>query len=294
MNNTLKLIISLFANLFAGIIKKNINDKYESNIFSYQLYNCLVSFSACLTLIALSDNFTVSVYTVVMAVIFGLITLLQQVANLKALSLGPFSYTTVLISLSTLIPAVSGKLFWGEEIAPVQYIGMFLLVICFILSVDFQKSEKKTGLRWLLYSLSAFILTGLIGVLQKTHQSSAYKNEIDMFLIIAFAFSFVCSGIFTFVSNKKRVKLKRNKNIVSLIPVILMLFSGFFAALNNKLNLYLSGVMDSAVFFPVVNGVGLILTTICAVIIFKEKLSLKQWLGLVIGIVSVLLLCNPF
>ena len=74
----------------------------------------------------------------------------------------------------------------------------------------------------------------------------------------------------------------------------IMLASGVCVAVNNKLNLYLSGVMDSAVFFPIVNGGGLVLTTLAAVLLFKEKLSTKQWIGVVIGIASVVFLCDPF
>ena len=74
----------------------------------------------------------------------------------------------------------------------------------------------------------------------------------------------------------------------------IMLVSGVCVAINNKFNLYLSGVMDSAVFFPIVNGGGLVLTTLVAVLLFKEKLSKKQWIGIVLGILSVVFLCNPF
>ena len=62
-------------------------------------------------------------------------------------------------------------------------------------------------------------------------------------------------------------------------------------ALNNKINLYLSGTMKSAIFFPIVNGGGLMLTAISSQIIFKEKLDAQKWLGIIIGIVEVILLC---
>ena len=65
-------------------------------------------------------------------------------------------------------------------------------------------------------------------------------------------------------------------------------------ALNNKLNLLLSGMMDSAVFFPIVNGGPLLLTTLSSFLIFKEKPTLRKCVGILPGILSVLLLCNPF
>ena len=74
----------------------------------------------------------------------------------------------------------------------------------------------------------------------------------------------------------------------------IMIACGACGAVNNKFNLYLSGVMDSAVFFPIVNGGGLVLTTLAAVLLFREKLSKKQWIGVLVGIASVVFLCNPF
>ena len=73
-----------------------------------------------------------------------------------------------------------------------------------------------------------------------------------------------------------------------------MIAGGVCVALNNKYNLYLSGVMDSAVFFPIVNGGGLLLATLAAVLLFRERLSKKQWIGVFFGIASVVFLCDPF
>ena len=73
-----------------------------------------------------------------------------------------------------------------------------------------------------------------------------------------------------------------------------MAVSGIAVALNNRLNLLLSGLLDSSVMFPVVNGGGLILTTLSATLLFRERLSGKQWIGMAIGTLAVILLCNPF
>ena len=55
-----------------------------------------------------------------------------------------------------------------------------------------------------------------------------------------------------------------------------------------------SGVMDTAVFFPIVNGGGLVLTAALAMIVFRERLTRRQWIGMLLGILSVILVCDPF
>ena len=76
--------------------------------------------------------------------------------------------------------------------------------------------------------------------------------------------------------------------------IALMIVCGICAAANNKMNLYLSGVMSSAVFFPIVNGGGMILSAITSLFLFKEKFTAEKWIGISLGIVAVVLICNPF
>ncbi|MBP3323400.1 MAG: EamA family transporter [Clostridia bacterium] len=294
MNDTILLIISMAACLSGAVLKKVLSDKYESGNFVNHVYNAVVSFVSALCLLAVSSINTVSVFTVLLGLAFGLVTALQSIMFLKALEHGPFSYTSVIMSLSTIIPALSGAIFWQEVIAPVQYVGIALMMACFVLSVDTKGEKKKATAKWIIYSAIAFVCTGAIGVMQKLHQSSEYKMELDVFLVIAFSFSFVYSLVNIFILKDKRQTKSEKPSVLTLLPIILMVVSGIAVAANNKLNLYLSGVMDSAVFFPIVNGGHLVLTTISALLFFKEKLTAKQWVGMILGIVAVVLLCNPF
>ena len=251
-------------------------------------------------LLALSGGkLSVSPFTVLLAVIFGLVTVVQQVANAAALASGPLSYTSVIGSMSTVITAFSGLILFGESISVTQIIGIVLMLFCLILSVKKDTDdEKKAAARWLVLCFITCVATGAIGILQKFHQSSEYKGELTAFLIIAFAFSFVFSA-----ANIAVIKLKTLKNDGTGKMVFLKkkppiaLFAVFFItagigiALNNIINLYLSGTVPSAIFFPIVNGGGLILTTLASVFFFRERLTRIQWLGIALGFIATMLLC---
>ena len=73
--------------------------------------------------------------------------------------------------------------------------------------------------------------------------------------------------------------------------IAMLIVSGVAIALNNIINLYLAGVMDSAVFFPLVNGGGLVLGILAGLIVFREKLTAMQWIGIACGVAATLLLC---
>ena len=43
------------------------------------------------------------------------------------------------------------------------------------------------------------------------------------------------------------------------VVLLFAMYGGFCAAMCNQINMYLSGALPSIVFFPIVNGVGLLL-----------------------------------
>ena len=114
-------------------------------------------------------------------------------------------------------------------------------------------------------------------------------------MFIAFVVSAVCSSAGIILSHRKNISDAADtlKKEVSKALIALMVICGIFTAGIHKINLYLSGVMESVVFFPVVNGGSLMGTMIVSLLLFKEKLSLKKWGGIIIGIIAVILICTP-
>ena len=55
-------------------------------------------------------------------------------------------------------------------------------------------------------------------------------------------------------------------------------------------NFIFSALLPSILFFPATNGVLLILSSIAAVTVFHEKMSVKQAIGIATGIVAICLL----
>lgn len=118
-----------------------------------------------------------------------------------------------------------------------------------------------------------------------------------MFLVIALVFAAVFALIVTLFYKKRMGKdetlFSNNGKCKRFYTVLLILFLvvGISSSFMEVINLYLSGVMDSAVLFPVFNGGSLMLVTIASIILYKEKLSLQQWIGMGCGAVAIVCLC---
>ncbi len=290
----LLFVVTMTCRLFVETSNRNYSKKYSDNQLGFLFFNGVSGAVCALVLFIASFSLNVSLFTICTGLAYGVITMMSTMTRLHALSIGPWAYTSVIIALSTLIPTFSGVLFWDEKLTLLQIIGIVLIVVCVVMSVQKKQDDKKANKKWLILSLIAACCSGSLGVMQKIHQSSSHKNELMGFLIVAFLVSSLFSLCILAIKKKKGTVLfslvKPTENWKTKLGVILSLV-GLGMAVNNVINLHLSGVINSAVFFPIINGGHLVMVTLFAVVVYKEKLTLKQTIGVICGILSVVLLC---
>ena len=227
-----------------------------------------------------------SLTSVLLGLLLGVANVASLNGNLKALSIGPFSYTTVIIYLSAIIPTLSG-LFFGETISAVQYIGIVLMIICIVLSPEqtADNKQKKATTKWLIYCLTASFFTGMIGIIQKVHQNSDAKTEMATLLLTCFTVSALFAA-FKLAFEFKRAKAQNQPTQITKLAWILPLIAGSLYAFPHSLNLFLAGKLPSIILFPIVNLTPMIILMVSGIFLFKEKLSLKRWIGVFFGILS--------
>lgn len=278
---TAGLVGTLLKNSYSKHIAKNTADTHLCNF-----YISLVSF-ILFFIAALASGQPLGLYTAIMGVIFGMFTALCTLCGLNAYKFGPVSYTNLITMSSMIIPALSGAIFFGESIGILKIIGIALMLACIFLSVyKSDEGDKRTSLRWLLLCLGAALFCGLVGIMQKLHQSSGEKNQLMWFLCIAFAVSCFYSGVSLLITSKGSQRTQISKKTYGMFVIC-----GVAVMLNNVINLYLSGVMQSIVFFPTVNGSNILLLLLISVLFLNEKPRPTQWIGIICGVAAIMLLC---
>ena len=65
---------------------------------------------------------------------------------------------------------------------------------------------------------------------------------------------------------------------------------GFANGFMNYLVMVTSALLPNSVLFPSISAGGIVLTFICALVLYKEKLSVTQYIGYALGTASVVLL----
>lgn len=246
---------------------------YRFNIISYAV--CIVLFS----ILAITGG--LSYFTLGMGVLFGVVTALSNLYKMLALSSGPMHLTLLITTASTILPTMSG-VFFGERFSLPKL--FFVIVLLFFIYLTLGKSEDlRRSKLWLLYCALAFVLQGSIGILQKIHQTSSHKNETGGFLLVAF----ICSLVYSRIRAKKSFsELKFTKRSVFFAFICGLCVFGM-----NYLNLKLSGILPSQLFFPLVNGTTIVLSSLASYLFFHENLSKRQIVGLLGGIASLIFIC---
>ncbi len=289
-------VISNVGCIIGNTIKSYYIKKYCVKTSQYYSINGFIFLFCALSIFAFNGfDFSISLYSILLALLFGAINIAYAVINSHCIKIGPYGYTMLISYLSTGFTAISGAIFWSEKLTLLKIVGIVLMLICFVLSVDTSTNNKKVSFRWLIFCIfSLFLMTG-IGIVQKVHQSNVlYAKELNEFLVVAFLFSsllsFAIYPCFDKSGGDELIPPSENKKPKVSLCLVFLLIIGICVAINNILNLFLSGKVEAAVFFPIANGIPLLASLIVSLVLYKEKLKPKQLIGLFIGIIAVIVL----
>ena len=132
--------------------------------------------------------------------------------------------------------------------------------------------------------------SGANAIFQKTHQYSAFADELQFFLVYSLFFSSLFTGIASLAIRKNgedEPTLSKKQQVIKKVVVPLCL--GICVGLLNFLNLSLSGKLPSIILFPVYNVGSMLLSSLISALIYKDKPTKRQGIGFAIGIVAILI-----
>ncbi len=275
------LILSILFGTLKNTFSKQLGalDRRTSQIHLVNFYTFAI---AWIVFVAVNGGFTtVSLFTAVISFLYALFSLGSQVALIGAMNSGPVAFTSLFFSCGFIISTILGAVYYNESISIIKIIGIIILIAAMWICISPKKTGGFSG-KWLILAVSAFLCAGIVGFLQKFHQRSIYKEELDMLLILAFGIMTVMSLTFYMLSSDKNTAIIRSKKFIGY-----GLCLGLCIAIQNKNNLFLAGVLPSVIFFPVGNGGIILCSTIAASFMFNEKLTKIQKIGMAIGVLAI-------
>lgn len=291
-----------------SICGKQASNEVKNNkiFFLYGTYYELLAalFSLITVCFAHFDGLTVS--TFLCGLVTAVFLMIQFYANLYAIKgckiiiAAMFSYGGLLIS------CILSWIFFDEPMSVLQCAGLLLFFIsAYLLSANKQndgndKKNKISKWTWFLLIIS-MLAEGGVEFSQKYFSLKVTGGNIAWFSFFMFACStlIMAIGLFVTIIREKYKTLplqdetacatdeKTRLNKPLLICGVLLAFAVFII---NLLVTELGKTVSSAILFPVSASMATCITALVGLFVYKEKLSVKNVIGIILGLLSIIML----
>lgn len=219
------------------------------------------------------------------AVAFGAFSMIFQLSYTKALTLGNVSLTIMFANLSVVVPLIFSAIVYREWPSPLQYVGIVLTLTALVINTDFKSGGKKSKL-WILLTTVALVSGGLSNCVQKILSKGEFKQHTPAFVSASYLVAAVIAFMVYLHVNRREKKTYPTTPRVFLYALAVGVTLAVFQFIYN----YAIASYPPAFVFPSYAGGTIIVSALAGVILFKDKLSRKQLLSIVLGLIAVVLM----
>lgn len=215
-------------------------------------------------------------------ILYGVVTAAFLFFKMQAMATGPVSLTAFIGCASLLISTGFGVFVLGEGASVLQTVGVALLMLSLFLVVSPKNDQARKS--WKLWCAGFFACSAAVGIIFKLHQRSASATKINEMMLAASLTSALLFTVMSFAVSEKH----RPKPIPRAAGGYLIA-CGIAGCVYNRLNIFLAGQLPSVVFYPTFNGSVILISTLCGLLFFKEKLKAQQAVGIIAGAAALML-----
>ena len=233
-------------------------------------------------------NYSNTTIFFVLAFIVGLLFVLTF--NLYAHGAQKIGVTpsTIANKMSMIIPIIIGIILLNEEVTFNKILGIsFAFVAIFLSSIGDRKYSLNKN--HLIIIVLLFIGQGLAdGILNWAQEFILNGSNMNLFFAVTFLAAGFSGLLFLFFKlSSQKVKIEPKSiiwGIVLGIPNYLTLLY-FVKSLKSEL-------FSSSEIFPIINIGVIIFCTIFSIILFRERVSIYNWLGVILGVFSIFIILS--
>ncbi|KJJ39553.1 MULTISPECIES: EamA family transporter [Aequorivita] len=217
----------------------------------------------------------------------GLGAMFITVFNLMAITTqrSGLSVVSVATKMSVAIPILFGLLYYKESLGVFKIIGIILaLAAVYLASIKKQDGLKIKPTNFI-FPVLVFLGSGIIDTTIKYLEGEYIaKNDTPIFSATIFAMA-AAIGVLHLSAQALQGKFKfQLKNVLGGIALgIPNYFSIYFLVQALR-----SGILESSGIFTVNNVAIVMISTLLGILLFKEKLLLKNWIGIGLAILGIL------
>lgn len=282
------LVLSIIASTFIFVLFR-LFARYSINTLQAIVVNYFVACSC--GIVGYQNSIEISAipkydwfyYTVALGALFIIVFNLMATTTQRS----GLSVVSVATKMALVIPIGFGLWYYQEPLGPFKAIGIILaLAAVYLVSVK-NRSGVILQNRNLMFPVLVFFGSGLIDTSLNFLQNDFIKDKslIPLFSSTIFMTAGVIGIMVLVVQKIKGVLSLEYKNIIAGVVLgIPNYFSIYFLVKALRSNL-----LDSSGIFTINNVAIVIISTLLGIVFFKEQLSLKNWIGIILAVISIAL-----
>lgn len=289
--------IFLFIALFAGVTKgycgkktsgytNDFNDAILANTIRMVL--CIVIGFAMILISEGVSTLKPSTEMLLISALSGVSTAIFVVSWLISVKKSAYMMLDIFLMFGVLLPLIASDIFFNEVIEPTQWIGIAVLLAAVVIMCSYNNSIKVK------ITPSAFILlivcgisSGIADFSQKLFTKCIPDGSAAVFnfytYIVAALVLIIC-----YVITRKAKSTDSRPNIKKIFGYILIMAICLFA--NSYFKTLASRHLNAVLLYPLNQGCALILSTIMAAVLFKEKITIKAIIGISTAFIGLLII----
>lgn len=221
-----------------------------------------------------------SVYSFLMAGLMSFLVMSYNIIGFRLLKAGTMAmYTLFLMTGGMVLPYIWGLLFLDEPFSVLRTAALLLILSGVILS---NFGGERVRLKQIAMCAAVFVINGCTSIVSKMHQSQTRYESVGTvdFVILGGIFKFLLAGIL-FLAAKKEDKAESGK--LHLMKAILIISaSAAVGGVSYIFQLLGAKSLPATVLYPFITGGTIVFSSLTGVLAFKEKLSPKLILSVVL------------
>ena len=214
--------------------------------------------------------------TVLFAVITGVLYLMTFLLMIRAIIRNGAGMCTLWNKAAVLIPIFTSLILWGDSPALIGWIGVILTLISIFLV-----SYQGGGIKFDKYLIALTLCSGLGSTMLKIFQKTVDIQLNDFFVFCTFTTSFIVSLI---------LALRKGKLQLSGLNVFTGTMVGAVNVLSDVFMMVALTQLPAAIAYPVSSSGAISMIAVMSAILFKERMTKKQILALVLTIIGIVLI----
>lgn len=261
-------------------------DKYRINTFQAIIVNYVVAFSCGFffygngtTLVEVTQKPWIGGAVILGFLFISIFMVMATTAQRNGLSTA-----SVASKMSVVIPVIFAVIVYQEKLSLLKIAGIILALLAVYLTTV--KNDGSTfDRKKLLFPILLFLGSGIIDTAIK-HIETKYlvEGEVPIFSAAVFACAFFIGIIVAIIRHDVNINGK------TILGGIVLGIPNFYSIIFLLKALRPENLGDSSTVFPINNVAIVMLSTIFGIILFKEKLIPKNWIGIIIAIISIVMI----